>query len=486
MKIMSREIPSQVDDTTKLRRILDNSSDPALDYLLSENERTLNSLRRRLRGEYSAFQSSSSRVFPFNTKSMEPRVYIHKKITSPPQTTATQPSVEQSRTLPEFTLISPSETSTSAPSQELSFDTEELYEVEKVNQVRPVPEFVEVTPKQPEPTLEEKETTPQFEEVPVVHTTLPEWQPVTDENIEKTKDAGLDENEESIPEFEQIPSSPTLEKEGLKEQLTTEESIETPIDFLPVEPQKSLIPIVSKQQRRAAKKEQKQKERQEKRLQRLEQKRLKKEQQEKEEEAEFTKIPQTPFQDIQDEFPPEFEAVASLKPPQKKVYREAFKDIESIDEKIAELLYKNGYFSIENLKEATLDDLVDIRGIKRKLAKQIKKEIGQNIILPQSDEFIPMEQPKTRKKTAKKLKDNAEWETYPSKQKTKQKAPSAICTYKEYTLYKRESTGPGRKKTTIHFFSKEKPKKGRPCQLPGGFLIAVNKNTGIPYLKKKR
>jgi hypothetical protein len=97
-----------------------------------------------------------------------------------------------------------------------------------------------------------------------------------------------------------------------------------------------------------------------------------------------------------------------------------------------------------------------------------------------------MEQPKTRKKTAKKLKDTAEWETYPSKQKTKQKASSAICIYKEYTLYKRESTGPGRKKTTIHFFSKEKPKKGRPCQLPGGFLIAVNKNTGIPYLKKKR
>ena len=482
---MSREMPSQVDDTTKLRRILDNSSDPALDSLLSENEQTLKSLRRRLRGEYSPFQSSSTRIFPFRTTSMEPRVYIHKKIISPPRTTTTQPPAEQTRPLPEFTLIPTSGTPPPASQQEISFDNEELFEVEKVRRDHPVPEFVEVTPKQPEYTDEEKETTTRFEESPVAHAPLPEWQPVTDENIEKTKDTGLDETEEVIPEFEQIPSSPTPEKQQ-EEQLTTRESIETPVDFLPVEPQAPVIPEVSKQQQRAAKKEQKRKERQAKRLQRLERKRLKKEQQEKEKQGEHTKIPLASPQETLEESPPEFEAISILESPQKKIYQEAFKDIGSIDEKTAELLYKNGYFSIENIKEATLDDLVQIRGIKRKLAKQIKKEIGQKILLPQNDEFVPMQQPKTRKKTAKKLKDNAEWETYPSKEKTKQKSSPAICIYKDYTLYRKESTGPGRKKTTIHFFSKEKPKKGRPCKLPEGFLIAVNKKTGIPYLKKKR
>ena len=51
-----------------------------------------------------------------------------------------------------------------------------------------------------------------------------------------------------------------------------------------------------------------------------------------------------------------------------------FKDIPSIDKKIAKLLIQNGIDSVESLKTTT-KDLTRIRGIKKKIAKQIKKEV---------------------------------------------------------------------------------------------------------------
>ena len=43
----------------------------------------------------------------------------------------------------------------------------------------------------------------------------------------------------------------------------------------------------------------------------------------------------------------------------------------------------------------------------------------------------------------------------------------------------------GGRNQTIYFFSKRKPKSGTPCELPSGYVVGVNKRTGLPYLKKK-
>jgi Holliday junction resolvasome RuvABC DNA-binding subunit len=56
---------------------------------------------------------------------------------------------------------------------------------------------------------------------------------------------------------------------------------------------------------------------------------------------------------------------------------ETFKEIESIDDKTAVILYDNGYNSIDLLSIASVKDLSKIKGIKKKNAKQIKKEIKE-------------------------------------------------------------------------------------------------------------
>jgi Holliday junction resolvasome RuvABC DNA-binding subunit len=51
-----------------------------------------------------------------------------------------------------------------------------------------------------------------------------------------------------------------------------------------------------------------------------------------------------------------------------------FQELQSIDNKTAQILYRNGYTSIESLKKATIKELTKIKGINRKTAKKIKKE----------------------------------------------------------------------------------------------------------------
>ena len=54
-----------------------------------------------------------------------------------------------------------------------------------------------------------------------------------------------------------------------------------------------------------------------------------------------------------------------------------------------------------------------------------------------------------------------------------------------WTLYTRDVKLKGGRNQTIYFFSKRTPKSGRPCELPPGYTVGVNKRTGLPYLKKK-
>jgi hypothetical protein len=308
---------------------------------------------------------------------------------------------------------------------------------------------------------------------------------VTDEENKTMQESFEKQKNEITPEFEQSVSSPASEPMEKEPPLEKEEPNETPVDFLAVESPQSSYQMLTRQQIRGLKRTQRKKEKEAKKLQRIEQKRLKNERRQRQRE-EKNMIQQQPFLISSERHSEHLDTFEPVESPEKKVYQEEFKDIECIDKKTAELLYKNGYFSIENIKDATIDDLIQIRGIKKKLAKQIKKEIMQKGTLPESDEFVLMQQSLAKKKSPKKLKDTAEWESYPSKKKIPKQPSIEICTYKQYTLYKKESRSNDRKKTTIHFFSKDRPLKGQPAPLPEGYFIVVNKKTGIPYLKKKR
>lgn len=54
----------------------------------------------------------------------------------------------------------------------------------------------------------------------------------------------------------------------------------------------------------------------------------------------------------------------------------------------------------------------------------------------------------------------------------------------DYTLYAREVALRGGHKQVIYFFSQRTPKSGLPVELPPGYSVALNKRTGLPYLKK--
>ena len=59
--------------------------------------------------------------------------------------------------------------------------------------------------------------------------------------------------------------------------------------------------------------------------------------------------------------------------------------------------------------------------------------------------------------------------------------------HKGWTLYTRDVKLKKGPKVTIYFFSKRKPKSGRPCnEMPAGYKVGENKRTGLPYLSKKK
>ena len=56
--------------------------------------------------------------------------------------------------------------------------------------------------------------------------------------------------------------------------------------------------------------------------------------------------------------------------------------------------------------------------------------------------------------------------------------------HKGYTLHTRQVQLNGGKKQQIYFFSGRKPKSGKPCDMPDGYKVGVNKKTGLPYLRR--
>ena len=448
---MSREKKSKVDDVGKLRKILDNSSDPNIKKLISPDEKALDSVRRRLAGDALKTIPHYDRFYhTFNP--LEPKVTIHPINAMGPRSITPLPRLKLATTLPKFESVSPYKPAKSITSQELPLTTQELYEVEKIKIILPEP---------------------------ADDSNLPEWQPVEEIQPEEQPKSPTTSSDAPIPEFqpEDIPiNSEKIEKTtGLEPYPPKEEPTKALVQFTAVEsPEPQLQQLTKKQEREA------------KRLKKIELKKLKREARDKEREAKLIIKEQQDTQQIPEEKPSYQEPVITDKSPAIKVDLVPYKGIKSIDKKTAELLYTNGYFSIKNLKDATVDDLASIRGIKRKLAKQIKKEIEQKTIILKKTEFVPIKQKRSTKNPKKKPGDSAEWESYFVEKTIKKPSLKSICTYKKYTLYQRNTDKHRGKKTTIHFFSKEKPNIGRPVPLPEGYQIAVNKKTGIPYLKKKK
>lgn len=58
-------------------------------------------------------------------------------------------------------------------------------------------------------------------------------------------------------------------------------------------------------------------------------------------------------------------------------------------------------------------------------------------------------------------------------------------THGDYTLYTKEVVMRGGRKQWIFFFSKKVPEDATPIALPEGYMVGVNKKTGLPFLKKK-
>ena len=145
-----------------------------------------------------------------------------------------------------------------------------------------------------------------------------------------------------------------------------------------------------------------------------------------------------------------------------------FKDIKSIDEKIARLLRENGIDSIDALRNLNIKDLTKIRGIKRKIAKQIKHEIEK---IPVCLEPAELEQ---------------EWEPIEEEIQAPKAKNIKGFSHGEYILYEKEMDTKSGKKKIVRFFSKSEPEDGKPIKLPKGYEVKENKKTGYPYLKKKK
>ncbi|HUS98954.1 MAG TPA: helix-hairpin-helix domain-containing protein [Candidatus Thermoplasmatota archaeon] len=463
---------------------MDNSPDPTLKSLLSKDEKALESVRRRLSGD-SSITRTKTEHFSHTFRSLEPRVSVHEKISVSPRLITPVPTVEPPHPLPEFELVSTSTPSKPMPSLEVRFDSEDLFEVEKVDVI--LPEFLEVTPEETIQAAREKEMTLRTNSASVQDSNLPEWQPVADEETSGMQKTDRKPNVDDSPEFDRVDSAITLEKSVESETHPAEEiPVEPSVEFQQVESPEPPFIILTRKKHRDEKRAERKKERDAKKLKKIELKQIKKESREKEQEAKRIITEQYPLPPPDEQTLSKTESISTVETPSIKLDLDAFNDIECIDENTAELLYKNGYFSAENIKDATVDDLVEIRGIKRKLAKQIKKEIEQKITLSENEEFTPIKQKTTKKILKNTFEDDTEWESYPAKEKIIKPSPSNVCIYEGFTLYKRETRKHDGKKTTIHFFSKEKPEKGHPARLPSGYQIAINKKTGIPFLKKKR
>jgi hypothetical protein len=414
----------------KLRMILDNNSD---EKLHPEDEKYLKALRKRLGGSSSGYIAHIKETFKEDDGEedpLKPRVVIHQK--------------EEQRIV-EFPEVKPVEVEELEKEEEEKQDSlpqdESLYEVEKVEVEGP--EFIEVKPKE---TTKEEETAPAEEKDEVEKSEeteekkLPEWEPVSIEET-KTEESKEETFEEALPQAVEEKEEETSELEPMpvieekKEEAFIEDQAETADEFYEEEEEFQLEEETPK--------------------------------------SEFAKEDEIFFEEGKEEV--EFEKDEETK---------AFDGINSIDEKTAKLLYENGITSIDILSETPIKKLIKIKGIRRKIAKRIKKEVSE---MPKKTEEIADWNAADADLAIDEFKESdeskEEWESFADGEMTEEQEGYR---HGEYTLYVKEIETKTGKKRTVHFFSKGEPEEGEPAKLPKGYEVKVNKRTRVPYIKKKK
>jgi len=174
-------------------------------------------------------------------------------------------------------------------------------------------------------------------------------------------------------------------------------------------------------------------------------------------------------------------------PPIEESADDPFKGIPSIDTKIAGVLKENGIKTIAELEKLTIKDLTKIRGIKKKTAKQIKKELKDISEAPIIDE-TKMEYDDEESPYIKEIdEEEDEWESY-DEDKVSDLEIEEIKGFRhgDYTLYEKEIENKSGKKQKVRFFSKGEPEEAKPIDLPKGYEVKENVKTKVPYLKKKK
>jgi hypothetical protein len=157
----------------------------------------------------------------------------------------------------------------------------------------------------------------------------------------------------------------------------------------------------------------------------------------------------------------------------------------TIDRTTAEMLYGHGITSAQSLIHITIKDLQKIKGMKRRTARKIRKELDT---LKSSQLTTPIQKPaqKEFQTTGEDADSYTEWESYDVEEtQERSKERTQAYTHGEYTLYKKEIVIKNGSNRTVHFFSKKIPDSGKPAALPEGYIVKINKKTGLPYIKKQ-
>ena len=136
----------------------------------------------------------------------------------------------------------------------------------------------------------------------------------------------------------------------------------------------------------------------------------------------------------------------------KESFVKAISKVKGIGEKRAEMLYESGFDTFEKIASAKPREISKkVKGISTELARKLKREVKKMMQMHLSEEEIP------------------EWETVEKNEPYR---------YEDYTLYMVEKRG-----KVKYVFSKKPPRKGKPCQIPDGYVIKINRK-GVPSLEK--
>jgi len=497
----------------KLRMILDN---PYSEDLHIENEKNLNALRERLAKPNNGNFGYIYETFGSEDDSLNASVTVHKKR-------------KDTRAVPEFKQVEPE----IEKQKEDPFKDEELYEVEKVETY--LPEFVEVkpeesakegkTPSEEKPESIKSEKADGIKSPESISEELPEWEPV-DEGETKAEEV-KNKLEEEVSEWEPISGEepewekkelPVADEESKIDVFKDIESIDektaillynnnfASIDDLRRASLKDLAnikgikrklakqikkdidkkidksaPIISKEESTSGEYIFLDEEVEEEKIKKVDKVAIPEYKSVKEEKSERKR--KTPeWEPISGEEPEWKKKEIPVADEESKI--DVFKDIESIDEKTAKLLYKNRIISVDILRETPINELTKIKGIRRKLAKIIKREVceASKRIDEKGERHVVVDVSKNDIKEKREVKPSFHKDEVPEQKQKETKT----YRYGDYALYRKEiKVGPG-KKRTIHFFSRAEPEDGGPVNLPDSYEVKVNKKTGVPYIRKKK